>query len=188
MKPEKPNHADPSGISLSEDRPLPPAEEQACNYRPGGRLTGKTKTPESIRAARALVAGELPLANGLTIDEPDLLRHIDAEWPACMFWPDEAIESASEPTACVLLALGHGLEGEEEDAALDDTPSPLRSKVLAQIYEAAATEAVDRLFSLAQERGPDGYRNCRLRARLCKAVREELAELLREWDELEATA
>lgn len=161
-------HAGPQGMGMPGDLSIP---------------TAKGHEPEAVIRARNIMAGKLHLGAGLSLDEADL-RAVDAEWPAAMFWPEETIEDFSEPDTVKLLAVRLEMSAEDEDAALNPSPSPRRSQVLALIYESAIKEAVETLMGLSPERGNHEYRNCRMRVRMCAAVREELAELLAEWDKL----
>ncbi len=168
-----------SNISVNSNQGTKGATS-SCTLSLGESREGSpTSTPEAIRIAKALLDGKIPTAEGFELDTD--LRNIDEMWPTYLFSPEEEVINTSESVAVNLLAKNLRLDVSEEDAVTTSEPSPLRSNVVARIYEAAAKEAARALFTLAKESEPQQFGNCRLRARLCVAIREELTELLREW-------
>ncbi len=134
-------------------------------------------TPKPLQAATGILGGVSPLADvlgshfGIDLAE-------DAPWAEWMFSPDAILSDLCDPANRSLLvpALGRrdaqalGREGEEG------------MRASAKVLGAAAKEALQALVELAEG---SVVATPRLRARLCVAVRQELAALLSEWEALQ---
>ena len=162
-------HADASGLSIPESAANPAERRHNVN-------------PEAIRAARAVLRGRFPLPGTNTeIDQSD----IQADWTYSFFEPEKDVASLSAPEARTALAHGLNLTLKEEMALHSAEPDQLGVELSLRVYELAASEALEVLMKYSQD---NPYRSSRLRARVCAAIREELAALVSDWDALNGGA
>ena len=130
--------------------------------------------PDIVTAARDVLEGRLTLPGGVPISKDQ----IHSDWKDALFEPEEDIVSFSQPAARNCLSRLE-LSSEEEDAVWETELDDLGIAVAARIYREALTEAFNGLMRLAS--APQ-FNSARLNARLCSAIREELAVLVEEWE------
>ena len=98
-----------------------------------------------------------------------------------MFTTDEEIESLSQPLGRFMMA-DLGADGDETELCRE-VLSPRGREMALAVYIKAIEEAMQALYRLAtltDEASP--YYSTRLRVRMCKAAREEMAALVAEWE------
>ncbi len=131
--------------------------------------------PAIIAQAKDVLQGRLTVA-GLELRGEE----ITADWREMLFTPEIELEDTSRPS-CRHHLRTSSLSFEEEQAVrrvvLDDFGRDIANRV----YQEAASEAVAALIEHATT---SPYHSFRLRARICLAIREELAALVADWNGL----
>lgn len=138
--------------------------------------------PEAIRTAQAVLQGSFPLAKSLGVHFRPQLDE-DCPWSEWLFNPEAIVSDLSDPANRSTLVPGvSSAEAEALSAEVLDCRGVL---VNGKVLGAAAKEALQTLVELAEG---SVVVSPRLRARLCVAVRQELAALVGEWGSLELEA
>ena len=138
----------------------------------------QTNAP-NIEAARSLANGGPVLYPGSTIETKLLeIADLDFEWTCSFLGAESEVEELSWPTARHLFN-SKALTVEEEQAITNGESPEIADPAASRLYELAAGEALALLKQYAQS---NPYRSARLRARVCAAIRAELAALVEDWD------
>lgn len=132
----------------------------------------RVSTPKPLQTARGVLEGVRPLADVLGVHfGVDLAE--DVPWSEWMFSPEAILSDLTNPANRSLLA---PLSRKEVRALASEGAEGVAAS--GKVLSRAAKEAMQALVELA-EGGLVG--SPRLRARLCVAVRQELAALVAEW-------
>ena len=144
----------------------------------------QTNAP-NIEAARSLANGGPVLYPGSTIETKLLeIADLDFEWTCSFLGAESEVEELSWPTARHLFD-SKALTVEEEQAITNGESPEIADAAAARREERAAGEARAGRKQDAQS-NPD--RAARRRARVCAAIRAELAALVEDWDALNGGA
>lgn len=137
--------------------------------------------PPAIQTAEALLEGQLPLADSLGLAIPYEPRHSlpALDW---LFESEAMVEDYSRPECRYLVAPPGALTEDEEGLVSGRALNRQRRDLVAQTLDHAASAALKTLVDLAET---GQHLAPRLRARLCAAVRLELAAIVEEFGSLE---
>jgi hypothetical protein len=133
----------------------------------------RVPTPKPLQTADGVLGGVTPLADVLGVHFGIDLTE-DAPWSEWLFSPDAILSDLCDPGNRSLLV--PALSQREARALGREDVEGVRAS--AKVLGTAAKEALQALVELAEG---SVVATPRLRARLCVAVREELAALLSEW-------
>lgn len=137
--------------------------------------------PVSIKSARAVLEGRLPVL-GAELSIP--ISSIDENWAHLFFAPENDIETYSHPEERHLLYSFRDktdrLTSEEENALCTSSLDEMGLRIAHRVYGFAAEEALTLLLECATK---NHYRNSRLQARVCAAIRAELSALAADWEQ-----
>lgn len=136
-----------------------------------------TPTPKTIKTAQGVLQGVTPLADVLGVHFGIDLAE-DAPWSEWMFSPEGILSDLCDPANRGLMV--PALSRKEARALTRGGTECAR--ISAKVLGLAAKEALQTLVELAEG---SAVGTPRLRARLCVAVRQELAALVEEWTEVE---
>lgn len=132
-----------------------------------------TPIPKSLKTAQGVIQGLTPLADVLGVHFGIDLAD-DAPWSEWLFMPEGILSDLCDPAnRCLLVP---ALSRKEAQALNRSGPEGARAS--AKVLGLAAKEALQTLVELAEG---SAVGTPRLRARLCVAVRQELAALVAEW-------
>lgn len=131
----------------------------------------------ALDTAKALLAGELPLAESLGL-KLEYSPNLDDDRLAWLFEAEGLLQNYSAQESRYLV-IPRGILTSEEDSLFDSNRSPA-PELVARAFNAAAESALRTLAKLAEESDDLSFR---FRARLCVACREELTVLLNEHSE-----
>lgn len=133
----------------------------------------RVPTPKPLQTADGVLGGVTPLADVLGVHFGIDLAE-DAPWSEWLFSPDAILSDLCDPSNRSLLVPALG-QRDSRALGREDVEGVRAS---AKVLGTAAKEALQALVELAEG---SVVATPRLRARLCVAVRQELAALLSEW-------
>ncbi len=131
-----------------------------------------------LETAKALLAGELPLAESLGL-RLEYTPHFDNPKLMWLFQVENLLKDYSEQDSRCLVVPRGVLSLDEADCI--DNDIKVEPELVARAFNTAAQSALRTLAKLSEE--TDDL-SCRFRARLCVACREELKALLSEHAEM----
>ena len=131
--------------------------------------------PAIIAQAQDVLQGRLTVA-GLELRGEE----ITTDWREMLFTPEVELEDHCRPDHRHQLGSSR-LSFEEERAVREMQLDDLGRDIANRVYQEAASEAV---AALVEHATASPYHSFRLRARICLAIREELAALVADWNGL----
>ena len=135
--------------------------------------------PAIIAQAQDVLQGRLTVA-GLELRGEE----ITADWREMLFTPEVEVEDHCRPDHRHQLGSSR-LSLEEENAVRETELEDFGRDIANRIYQEATSEAV---AALVEHATTSPYHSFRLRARICLAIREELAALVADWNGLTKVA